>query len=117
MYTERNYRRAIFVMVIVLLALAGALRKAHAGEVTIEPWLGDTHISDIFTGVPFFAQPPGCEQTTDFLGGGLTVSWKKFEFDFAQGIKARDWWCGRPWREKSQSGTMLSFRWYPLRKR
>lgn len=104
---------AMLAAVLVALMFAGT---SHAAP-TIEPWTGYTHASDVFTGRPLFPPPPGCEATTDWAGLGLTFAWGKSEFDLAQGVKARDLWCDKPARKHSESGTLLSYRYYFLRGR
>lgn len=101
------------LLACVLFALANVAHSAPA----VEPFVGWSHQSDIFTGRPFYSPPPGCEQAADWAGLGLTVSWPKTEVDFAHGVKVRDFWCGTPAREHGRSGTLLSVRWYPLRGR
>lgn len=104
---------AVLACVLVALVMGSTAHAAPA----VEPWVGYSHTSDLFTGRPLFPQPPGCEQSADWAGVGLTLEWKRTEVDFGHGIKARDFWCGRPWREHGKSGTIINLRYYPLRGR
>lgn len=104
------------ILACVVVAVCAA-RRSDAQ--TLEPFLGYTHVSDVLTGRPFLTNPAGCEPTTDWLGAGVTVVWPRVEIDFAHGIKARDMWCSRssPTRGHSESGTLVTMRWYPWRNR
>ncbi len=107
------------VLVCVVLAFGMAASADEKQPPTIEPFLVASHTSDVLTGRPFLANPMGCEPTTDFLGVGATIAWKRVELDLAHGIKARDTWCDRrtPTRGGFESGTMVTVRWYAWRGR
>jgi len=84
---------------IAMLALCGC-------ATTIEPVIKTTHISDLMRSPP--------EPTTDYVGAGVTVSWRHVEIDLTHGTKARD--CHRM-RCDWESGSEITVRTYPFRRR
>ena len=74
----------------------------------VEPLLSASHISDITQSYP--------EPTEDYLGAGVTVSWRNIEVDVTHGIKSRDCGTFRGGECAWQSGSEISTRIYPLRR-
>jgi hypothetical protein len=112
--------RALSVLVFCawFLCIAWYIGRAESARgVELFPWLGYTHVSDIMRGPPLGAVLDGCEPTTDWLGVGVTVAFPRVDVDIAHGIKQRDAWCGRPYAQARESGTLASVRWYVWRKR
>ena len=103
------------ILVAGIVAIFFAL-SAHAAP-TVEPFVGWSHQSDIFTGRPFFSTRPGCEQSADWIGVGVTLAWLRTEVDFGHGVKVRDFWCSASDREHGKSGTLASVRYYFMRGR
>jgi hypothetical protein len=101
---------AMFYLVRVPQARADGLAPK------LEPFAGYTHVSDIMRGPPFGPPVEACEPTTDWIGGGVTLTWLHVEIDLAHGFKRRDMWCGRPYAQPWESGTELALRWYPWRR-
>lgn len=107
---------AALIAVVLGLAFCTDSRADERRPPKLEPFaLSYSHTSDVLRGPPFMMAAEGCEPTTDFLGSGVTVVWRRLEIDFAQGVKVRDAWCGKPWRQPAESGTHLALRWYPWR--
>ena len=96
---------AITFAVLALLIMVFA-KSAHAAEAEwfIQPLAHGSDPTDAGDSDPTF----------DFVGGGVTIYAKKFEFDLALGRKAIA--CSYRSRCKSSVGGMASVRWYPMRK-
>ena len=102
-------------MAALLMALCVG-PSALAAE--IEPFVTWVHGSDITRGPPF---NDDVEPQYDFVGMGVTVRWRKVEFEVAHGWQAYD--CN--YRKTSvtahgcrfESGTIGALRIYPWRKR
>ena len=116
-----RYQRKVSWALVVSIAL-GVLALAfvlQARAADVEPFLMYSHDSDLFRGPPFNHET---EPTTDFIGAGVTIEWRKFELDLAQGFKSRD--CNYVRRTNGQgsyscvweSGTQITARWYWRRK-
>ena len=87
-------------IIIATLLLSGC-------AATIEPVILTNHTSDLWT------PPP--EPTADYVGGGVTVSWHHIEVDLTHGLKAMN--CVKLGQCSWESGSQISVRTYPFRKR
>lgn len=83
----------------VLVALTGCTTLQY------DPLLKLTHISDITRGYP--------EPTSDYIGTGVTITYKQLEVDLSHGLKSRDCAMMRGRRCYWESGSELSMRFYP----
>lgn len=100
----------------------GAVLAAPAQAAEFYGVVVASHTSDVFSGMSDFT-PTNPEPTTDFIGGGVSVVFKKagVEIDIVQGFKSRD--CGAFAGShnangcKWESGTNVTLRWYPGRRR
>lgn len=79
----------------------------------IEPFATYIHQSDLFRGAPFDAEE---EPTNDYFGVGVTLQYKKWEFDISHGAKMIDCTGGQGINKcDPESGTQVTMRWYPRR--
>jgi len=90
--------------------LLSTCNDSQAAE--IEPLITAAHTSDLLRGRPFNSHS---EPTEDYIGFGVTISFKKVEVDLTHGAKTLD--CRLSQGCKWESGTKLALRWYPRRKR
>ncbi len=108
--------RGILVVLLTLaLALLIVYRDARAAE--IEPFIAWTHGSDILRGPPLNRR---AEPQYDFVGVGVTIRWRKVEWDLAHGFQIYD--CNYHQTSATatgcrfESGSMSSVRYYWRRK-
>lgn len=64
-----------------------SVRVYPLGEGAVRPIVTWSHLSDITRGEPFNDKE---EPSSDFVGAGLTVEWKRVEFDVAYGWQLRE---------------------------
>lgn len=109
---------AFVVFMLGLVIMAFLASRAEAVE--IEPLIIYSHTSDILRGPPFTDE---AEPTTDYIGFGASIIFKKVELDLSHGRKARD--CNYVRRSSPttsracfwESGSQVTVRWYPWRKK